>query len=243
MSSGETLPAICPVTLNALRVGLTLLLDTDRYAGYLGISGTDVAVKIAELQRAGMSNSDLRWLGGADYLRHLQETTEPGRAGRSFLPAGPFVLSDRSCFVLTTRGRRFAKELLATRVSSVLLSCPRLAQRVLANLPARPHWDADRRELRARHLVVKHFHRPAPAQEIVLAAFQEEGWPAYIDDPLPPRGGADRWERLHNTINRLNGRQTIQLIEFHGDGTGQRIGWKWRRGAEPTCLLFDEPKN
>jgi hypothetical protein len=34
--------------------------------------------------------------------------------------------------------------------------------------------------------VVKEFKLPAPNQETILTAFQEEGWPPRIDDPLPP---------------------------------------------------------
>ena len=32
---------------------------------------------------------------------------------------------------------------------------------------------------------------PALNQEIILAAFQEDGWPAHIDDQLPPAAGVD----------------------------------------------------
>ena len=51
---------------------------------------------------------------------------------------------------------------------------------------ARPRWIAEARELWLGDRLVKRFRRSATAQEIVLAAFEEEGWPRHIDDPLLP---------------------------------------------------------
>ena len=38
---------------------------------------------------------------------------------------------------------------------------------------------------------MKQFKVPSPTQESILAAFEEEGWPAAIDDPLPPQPEQD----------------------------------------------------
>ena len=46
--------------------------------------------------------------------------------------------------------------------------------------------DADRRGLHVVDSLVKHFKRSAVNQEILLAAFEEQGWPNRIDDPFPP---------------------------------------------------------
>jgi hypothetical protein len=75
---------------------------------------------------------------------------------------------------------------------------------------------------------VKRFRVPAHIQEMVLAAFQKKGWPAWIDDPLPrfPRRNPHR--RLHEVINNLNRNQQNRLLRFKGDGTGKRIGWEFR---------------
>ncbi len=86
-----------------------------------------------------------------------------------------------------------------------------------------PHWET--RTLWYLGKVVKEFRVPAGNQKLILEAFEELGWPPWIDDPLPPRTGIDSKDRLHNTINRLNCHQKNRLLKFHGDGTGKRIGW------------------
>ena len=57
-------------------------------------------------------------------------------------------------------------------------------------------------------------------------AFEEDGWPARIDDPLPPAKKIDAKQRLHDTIKNLNRNQKQRLIRFMGDGTGQGVRWK-----------------
>ena len=88
-----------------------------------------------------------------------------------------------------------------------------------------PHWDADLQELRVNGLIVKQFKVPAPNQEMVLAAFQEEGWPTRIDDPLPPQAEQDPKRRLHDTIVSLNRTHKHRLIRFMGDGSGEGVRW------------------
>ena len=74
--------------------------------------------------------------------------------------------------------------------------------------------------------LVKRFKWPAANQEAVLSAFQEEGWPVRIDDPLPPQPEQDSKRRLGDTIKCLNRKQKSQLIHFRGDGTGQGVVWE-----------------
>ena len=91
------------------------------------------------------------------------------------------------------------------------------------NAEQTPVWDARTRELRLGGKVVKLFRWPAQNQEAVLNAFQAQGWPARIADPLPldPKVCAKR--RLHDTIKCLNRRRTEKLIKFRGDGTGRGV--------------------
>lgn len=90
----------------------------------------------------------------------------------------------------------------------------------------RPRWDRARRELWLGTQLIKRFRVPATNQELILQAFEEEGWPDRLDDPLPYVEGVNNPERLHATINRLNGRQITVLIRFKGDGTGTGILWE-----------------
>jgi hypothetical protein len=93
----------------------------------------------------------------------------------------------------------------------------------------RPHWDALRRELTVDGQIVKRFRLPAANQEAVLLAFEEEGWPAAILDPLPPRDEQDCKQRLHDTIKALNRSRRARIILFRGDGTGEGVLWEWSR--------------
>jgi hypothetical protein len=88
-----------------------------------------------------------------------------------------------------------------------------------------PFWDEERRELWFRNRLVKCFRQPAPNQEAILQAFQEEGWPHRIDDPLSPNGKVKPKVRLHDTVKFLN-HQATRLLRFRGDGTGEAVCWE-----------------
>ncbi len=81
--------------------------------------------------------------------------------------------------------------------------------------------------------MVKRFRLPADNQEAVLSAFQEEGWPSSVDDPLPPVQEIDPRERLKFTIRRLNAGQKEGRLRFFGNGTGQAVGWEPLAVAAP----------
>jgi hypothetical protein len=80
--------------------------------------------------------------------------------------------------------------------------------------------------LRVGDFLVKKFRVPAGNQELVLSAFEEEGWPSYIDDPLPMKSEIVPKQRLNNVINRLNGSQLLPILRFHGNGNGEGVGWQ-----------------
>lgn len=88
----------------------------------------------------------------------------------------------------------------------------------------KPRWDGDRRELWLGDKLIKEFRRKGDNQVLILAAFEEEDWPAKIDDPLPPKGNMDPKRRLGDAVRRLNRHHKSEgLIEFECDGTGSGI--------------------
>jgi hypothetical protein len=101
-----------------------------------------------------------------------------------------------------------------------------------------PRWDPAYRELRVGDTVVKEFRVPSPAQIAILSAFEEEGWPHRIDDPLSPLPNVEPKSRLHDAIKRLNGLQKIRLLRFRGDGTGEGVCWEY--AAVTSFSLSDE---
>jgi len=93
-------------------------------------------------------------------------------------------------------------------------------------IPAMPHWDDSTRRLTFGGQLIKDFKQNSPNQVAILRAFQEEGWPPKIYDPLPPIPGIVSTRRLSDTILALNKSHKINdVLRFHGDGTGQGITW------------------
>lgn len=205
------------------------LADARRYAEDAQRSIWDFSVEIHTLV---LAPNDLRWLICKGYVAHTQETTQRGVAGRSFQPGPPLSFTKRSCFALTDAGLAMieASHDLHTANGPLPQSAPSTDNSHVS--PPLPHWDAERRELRLGPTLVKQFRLPSPNQETILAAFEEEGWPSSLDDPLPPHPEQDSKRRLHETIRSLNCHQKHRLIRFKGNGTGQRILWEYvARGA------------
>ena len=228
-----------------LRDGLALLWQSYTYAQNARADVWDFALEIDRLYEASLTISDLRWLIAKGLAQHGLETSVYGDSHRSFRPNGGLNFLPATCFVLTPKGAKFAKSVLNDSLDSEesnlthdmeFGSAEGVATDLDSHGPAaktsdpqaglKPHWDPKRRELRFGDKIVKHFRVPALNQETILSAFEEEGWPAYMDDPLPGSGDVVPKHRLHNTINRLNGNQTNRLIQFHGNGNGKGIGWK-----------------
>jgi hypothetical protein len=80
-------------------------------------------------------------------------------------------------------------------------------------------------EFRVHGGVVKRLDIRATAQSQILTAFQEEGWPCRIDDPLRPNGSEAK-ARLRAIIHCLNGHQKPPRIHFFADGTGRGVRWE-----------------
>lgn len=211
--------------------GIRLLLEASLYAEEVGYDVWEFAVEIDDLHTAGCTNSELRWLVCKGYVNHAVECTLPSEPKRAFqrLPGPPgLAFSGRTCFVLTANGRAFAQATVDALLASPCT--PRHTVGVVSPAPAtadrKPEWDGQRQELRLGDAVVKQFKVPAANQERILAAFQEEGWPVRIDDPLPPNSEQDSKRRLHDTINSLNRNQKQNLLRFTGDGSGQGVRWE-----------------
>ena len=92
--------------------------------------------------------------------------------------------------------------------------------------PLKPRWDRARGELWVGKSIVKTFRQRAPNQRCVLNAFEEEGWPPRIDDPLSHKRDTDPRERLSETVRGLN---YNSMVLFEMDGTGTGVLWKITR--------------
>jgi hypothetical protein len=216
---------------------LALLLEARQYALELSADPWDWAVEIRCLRAAGASHSLLRWLVCRGYAEHALERAPDRLQRRSFRRTSGLMFTEASCFVLTAAGSDLSR-LGANRGGGPLGNgCPNGGP--LAELPEGgrplPQWHGELRELRIQGILVKQFRQPAPNQEAILAAFEEEGWPSRIDDPLSPNWERDPKHQLHITIQNLNRHQKHRLLRFTGDGNGRGVRWQFHappaRGA------------
>src|SRR5262245_37573431 len=220
---GSPSAAVKPAAASTLRLrALARLWHALETALEVAASAWEFACQLPDLRADGVTDTDLRWLLKRGYAEHRLETTAPGQRQRRFRPSPNGRFRAESCFVLTPAGRAYAHTL---PLDGILRPADRAPAPPPRPAPAHPRWDADRRILWLGNILVKQFRLAAKNQELLLAAFEEEGWPIHIDDPLPPRPGVDSKRRLHDTINRLNRHQRRQAMRFQGDGTGCGIRW------------------
>jgi len=211
--------------------GLALLLRAFQHAVDAAGDPWQFAISVIELKSRGMHDIDLAWLLNKGLAEHAIETTIPGDAKRSFRTIESRIVHPRTYYALTRNGY----ESLAVTMGQLPAAAPLTGAAADIAAPTTgsaapravdlPQWDASQRELRFRGKVVKRYRVPAPNQERILSAFEEESWPPGIDDPLPPDGDQDPIRRLQATIKSLNRNQLHALIRFRGNGNGDRICW------------------
>lgn len=229
------------------RDGINMLLQAYTCGQDVGTDTWDFALEIDALYESGLTISDLRWLVAKRFVEHGQESSEYGAPHRSVCPGAGYFFTPTTCVVLTADGAAFAdhflkpsdassqptspietEPLLQGGQISELENEPPKAQNLNGSTEAvsKPCWDSRRRELSLDGMVIKRFRVPAQVQELILCAFEEEGWPEYIDDPLPVRKDVDPHARLHDAIHRLNRCQINRLLRFKGNGDGTAVSWE-----------------
>jgi hypothetical protein len=92
----------------------------------------------------------------------------------------------------------------------------------------KPRYEAKLRELRVGEVVVKSFTQKSDGQEIILLAFQEQGWSTIIDDPLMVKDDQDAKECLRRAVDNLNRRQRVPLLHFRVIHQGTGVAWEFR---------------
>ncbi len=211
---------------------MATLLRAAVYAHDSGRNVWEFAIGIHELEEHGLAPSEFRWLMHKGFVIHAIETTANGETTRAFRNFDSQCLGRMSVFVLTELGLRKAFDWKCVpRIGSltpldsggeerIAPAAPRIEEEVL-----RPKWDPLCRLVSFNGAIVKQFKLPSPNQIAILSAFEEEGWPRRIDDPLPPRSDIDPKQRLHDTLRSINRNQRNRLLQFSGDGTGCGVVW------------------
>lgn len=191
----------------------------------------DFAVRLDSLRGLGACENDIRWLVKKGIVQHGSEITLEGEEGRTFRATGSLTLTPNSCVVLTAFGFENA-----ARFSDFSAVCAVPSASRETDSPCRsahPDWHPESRKLILEGALVKRFKWPAMNQEAILCAFQEEGWPLRIDDPLPPQDDLESKRRLADTIKCLNRKQEHKLLHFRGDGTGEGVTWERVSPSKP----------
>jgi hypothetical protein len=222
-ASGAALSRAFAIDDNS-HVGLALLLQAFAYARDAAAEPWDFALEIDRLYETGLTISQLRWLVAKKFAEHGQESTVYGGPHRAFRRGDGFFFDHTTCVVLTPSGAAFVDDVLSEPHQ----------ESISIDALLKPFWDRTRRELSLHGTVVKRYRAPAQNQQVILSAFEEEGWPKHIDDPLPVSDNIDPRTRLHDAINRLNSCQTNRLLRFRGNGAGTGVSWEKHRCRQST---------
>ena len=84
----------------------------------------------------------------------------------------------------------------------------------------KPGWNPETRVLSFCEWSKRYSKNPARQQITVITAFNEEGWPKAIDDPLDSGKLSDTLRGLKDSLGQE------APIEFYAVGDGERIGWR-----------------
>jgi hypothetical protein len=214
---------------------LASLLRAREYADEVGVDPWRFAVEWRLLKARGLEETDIRYLVARGLVEFRREISLPTAFERTFVPHDVPRLSRDTAFILTPAGIAFCQSLGDFTETSPLPADPHRTPTAPTSSPpaphfpptalAKPHWNPDRRELTYRGQLVKCYRVPSPNQELILSVFQEEDWPEFIDDPLPPLADAEPHRRLQATVKSLNRRQVNKLVRFRGNG-GMKVFWQ-----------------
>ena len=203
------------------------LVEAHDYARDADCDPWQFAVEISRLQELGLTYSDLRWLVERA-TRSMHEVTRSADPDRKFARGINTRFSPDTRFLLTDAGRCLAggnpSEPTLIRLTpqpGSMTPAP-----AVSGTPDAPKWNSNVGVLSFARGSSSVFLAPARNQEIILSAFEEEGWPPRIDDPLPPSRNVEPKRRLHDTIKWLNRDQEARVLAFLGDGTGEGVRWR-----------------
>jgi hypothetical protein len=216
-----------------LSIALGMLARAYQYAQDTSTDRWEFAIPISEFRYAGVTISELKWLLVRGLAIHAREIIQGNGQYCKYIRLGIRSFPADACFILSDQGVKSLQEaLLSTNRLQVkgfqfnTLPQKQSSLKIATNIDPIPQWNPKKRELIFQGEVVKTFRSTAPNQERILAAFQEDGWPHRIDDPLPPESEQDSRERLRSAIKQLNRNQGNNLMRFCGDGSGKGILWQ-----------------
>lgn len=215
-----------PVNFGAepVRRGLALLLDAYDAADESHCDAWEFAVEFDVLRQTGLSITDLRRLVVSGQVLHAIESTPRRKSARRAVRRVSWLtFRPDSCFSLAAAAIPAIRASLGQdETDHTEGTAPGIEEAV------KPHWDESRRRLSVADDVVKEFLRAGTEQEVILSTFEDDGWPAWIDDPLPVQAGAEPKVHLRAVVKYLNRNQKSRRIRFSVGSAGDRVYWALR---------------
>jgi hypothetical protein len=114
---------------------------------------------------------------------------------------------------------------------------PDLAPAEISVTTTIPSWNRETGELRLNDRLVKHIKNIKQAVNVIriLDAFERDGWPEVMGDPLPYATERKRRERLGEALKSLNCK--LVGLRFLRNGSTQCIRWVRRPAPDGTPTL------
>jgi hypothetical protein len=210
----------------AAQRALGILLEGHEYAQDLHVSPWEFAVEIAALLAEGCTPNTLRWLVHRGYVEQAVVNAEGAPARREAEGNPEQALADEACFVLTELGASLARAACPppSRGDSITPS----GQGGDSAARETPVWESTQGELRFRGRLVRRFRNAASHQRAILDAFESQGWPERLKDPLPypENRRINLKRRLRDTIKNLNRDHETRCLHFYAADAGRAVGWQ-----------------
>jgi hypothetical protein len=206
----------------AMGAVLLLLLGPYELAQAQEYSPLDFGWELGWLRHKGVSAGVVAAGVKQGYLTYEPERQSP-RGGCDDGELAPSVSGLRSRVTLTEAGAARAWELVGEHRNGAGGKIDE--RRKQRQSRPKPRWDSHRRELWCGGMMILALRRHARNQALIVAGFQELGWPKRLDDPLTPLSGIDPYERLRQTIKRLNQGQNPLTLRFRVEADGQSVCW------------------
>ncbi len=204
-------------------LAVTRLYQAARLAADCQCERQEFSVSWDELSQMDLRREELKWLLLKNVVKESMPVLDPN-SPKSHPKRHADFTSD-AMFMIADLGSELVEQCL-TDAKLRQSADGQSSQTSSAQPELKPSWDDQRHELHCAGKVVKKFKWRAANQETILATFEEEGWPAHIDDPLPQEPNIDPKRRLADAIKSLNRHQKASLVRFCGDGTGQGVLWE-----------------
>jgi len=207
---------------------LVLLNDATSFARDTGRDAWDYCLRLEELLSAGLTVADCRWLADKKLVDARDLGQGRGRRGGN-KPRKP-TFTRATHFVLTVAGAAYAAELRSANGKPRAKNVKGAAHRARGTEGmGNPRWDSRLLVLHVDEIAVKKFQAKARNQMAVMAAFEAQGWPRQIHNPLNSCSPARRAQALADAVHGLNRNLRAKVIRFHTAEKGASVRYELLR--------------